>query len=72
MDDTIRKYSDASGLDETEAEQYRYWQSRPVHERLAEVVRLTEEYYAMKGEISPKLDKTVVRILRGGQDPDSD
>jgi hypothetical protein len=31
------------------ADQYRYWQSRPIHERLRAVWELTQEHYAMKG-----------------------
>ena len=40
MDKTIRRYTD---LDEMKADEYRYWQSRPVHERMdaaAELSRL--------------------------------
>lgn len=47
MDKTVRKYSD---FEEMKAEEYRYWQSRPVHERLAAVSELTQEHYALKGE----------------------
>jgi hypothetical protein len=47
MDWTIRKYTD---FDEMKADEYRYWQSRPVHERVAAVSELTQEQYAMKGE----------------------
>ena len=36
MDKTIRKYHD---FDEMKADEYRYWQSRPVHERIAAVSR---------------------------------
>jgi hypothetical protein len=31
------------------ADEYRRWQSRPVHERVAAVSELTQEEYAMKG-----------------------
>jgi hypothetical protein len=31
------------------ADEYRYWQSRPVHERVAAVSELTEEGYKLKG-----------------------
>ena len=48
MDKTIRKYTD---FDEMKADEYRYWQSRPVHERVAAVSELTQEHYAMKGEV---------------------
>ena len=43
MDKTIRRVTD---LDEQEAETYRYWQSRPVGERLIAVCELSEEAYA--------------------------
>jgi hypothetical protein len=43
MDKTIRRVVD---LDEQEAETYRYWQSRPVGERLIAVCELSEEAYA--------------------------
>ena len=46
MDKTIRRYTD---FEEMKADEYRYWQSRPVHERLAAVAELTEEGYRMKG-----------------------
>ena len=37
MDKTIRKYA---SFDEMKADEYRYWQSRPVHERVAAVTEL--------------------------------
>jgi hypothetical protein len=46
MDKTIRKYTD---FEEMKADEYRYWQSRPVHERVAAVSELTEEGYKLKG-----------------------
>jgi hypothetical protein len=46
MEKTIRKYSN---FDEMKADEYRYWQSRPVHERVAAVSDLTQEGYALKG-----------------------
>ena len=66
MDDTpitIRKYTD---LDEIKADEYRYWQSRPVHERVAAVSELTKEHYALKGEAPdvPRLQRTLVRFER--------
>jgi hypothetical protein len=66
MDKTIRKYSALSDLDELKAEEYRYWQSRPVHERIAAVSQLTQELYAMKGEATsvPRLERTLVRFER--------
>jgi hypothetical protein len=63
MDKTIRKYTD---FDEMKADEYRYWQSRPVHERVAAVSELTQEGYAMKGEAPdvPKLQRTLVHFER--------
>jgi hypothetical protein len=43
MDKTIRRVTD---LEEQQAETYRYWQSRPVGERLIAVVELSEAAYA--------------------------
>jgi len=45
MDKTIRKVTD---LEEQQAETYRYWQNRPVAERLAAVCELSEAAYAFK------------------------
>jgi hypothetical protein len=47
IDKTIRRYTD---FEEMKADEYRYWQSRPVHERLAAVSELTQEHYALNGE----------------------
>jgi hypothetical protein len=55
MDDapiTIRKYTD---FDEIKADEYRYWQSRPIWERVAAVSELTLDGYALKG-IQPEPD----------------
>ena len=63
MDKTIRRYTD---FEEMKADEYRYWQSRPVHERLAAVAELTEEGYRLKG-VGPdafRLQRTLVRFER--------
>jgi hypothetical protein len=63
MDKTIRKYSN---FDEMKADEYRYWQSRPVHERVAAVSELTVEGYTLKG-FKPdafRLQRTVVHFER--------
>ena len=63
MDKTIRKYSN---FDEMKADEYRYWQSRPVHERIAAVSELTEEGYKLKG-FKPdafRLHRTLVHFER--------
>lgn len=46
MDKTIRKYT---SFDEMKADEYRYWQSRPVHERMDAVEELVRTAYALKG-----------------------
>lgn len=43
MDKTIRRVTD---LEEQQAETYRYWQSRPVGERLIAVSELSQAAYA--------------------------
>lgn len=63
MDKTIRRYTD---FEEMKADEYRYWQSRPIHERWAAVAELTEEGYRMKG-LGPdafRLQRTLVRFER--------
>ena len=66
MDKTIRKYTGVATLDEIKADEYRYWQSRPVHERLAAVSEITQAQYAMRGEVPdpPRLERTIVRFER--------
>jgi hypothetical protein len=63
MDKTIRKYTN---FDEIKADEYRYWQSRPVHERMDAVSELTQAIYAMKGAAPdvPRLQRTLVRLQR--------
>ena len=45
MDPILRKYT---SFEEMKADEYRYWQSRPVHERMSAVAELTLSAYAMK------------------------
>lgn len=63
VDKTIRKYT---SFDEMKADEYRYWQSRPVHERVNAVSELTQEHYALKGAVPdvPRLQRTLVRFER--------
>lgn len=63
MEKTIRKYT---SFDEMKADEYRYWQSRPVYERVAAVSELTQEHYALKGEAPdvPRLQRTLVCFER--------
>jgi hypothetical protein len=66
MDDTPitwRKYTD---LDEMKADEYRYWQSRPAHERFDAVEEMIETAYALMGwkiepEV-PRLQRPFVRL----------
>jgi hypothetical protein len=46
MDKTIRKYTN---FDDMNADEYRYWQSRSVHERVTAVGQLAQEGYQLKG-----------------------
>ena len=48
MDKTIRIYSSQK---EMKADEYRYWQSRSVQERLAAVSEITLAMYSMKGAV---------------------
>jgi hypothetical protein len=65
MDDTmiVRKYA---SFDEMKADEYRYWQSRPAHERLDAVDEMIETAYLLKGwEIEPdvpRLQRPFVRL----------
>jgi hypothetical protein len=63
MDTTIRIYGSQK---EMKAEEYRYWQSRPVHERMDAVVEITLAIYAMKGAAAdvPRLQGPLVRLQR--------
>ena len=63
MERAVRKYID---FDAMKADEYRYWQSRPVHERVAAVSELTEEGYKLKG-LKPdafRLQRTLVHFQR--------
>ena len=63
MDKNIRKYT---SFDEMKADEYRYWQGRPLHERVDAVSELIREHYAMKGALPnvPRLQRTLVRFER--------
>jgi hypothetical protein len=63
MEPTIRKYS---SLDEMKADEYRYWQSRPAHERIDAAEEMIRDAYALKGwEMPPdvpRLQRPFVRL----------
>ena len=65
MDKTIRKYT---SLDEMKADEYRYWQSRPVHERMDAVEEMIRTAYELKGwemvPDVPRLQRPFVRLPR--------
>ncbi len=63
VDKSIRRYT---SFEEMKADEYRYWQSRPVYERLNAVSELTTEHYALKGTFRdvPRLQRTLVRFQR--------
>jgi len=46
MESILRKYTT---FDEMKADEYRYWQSRPVHERMDAVEEMIRTDYALKG-----------------------
>jgi hypothetical protein len=63
VDKTIRIYTSHK---EMKADEYRYWQSRPAHERMAAVAELTLAAYALKGTTLnvPRLQGPVVCLQR--------
>lgn len=58
MEKSIRKYTD---FGEMKADEYRYWQGRPVHERLDAVEEMVQTAYSLKGW---KLEPDVPRSQR--------
>ena len=66
VDKTIRKHASLAEMDEIKVQEYRYWQSRPIHERTDAVSELTQAMYAMKGASPdvPRLQRTLVRFER--------
>jgi hypothetical protein len=63
MEAVIRTYD---SLKEMKADEYRYWQSLPAHERLAAVAEMTLAAYAMKGTLPdvPRLQRSLVVVQR--------
>ena len=62
----IDRSFEITDFDEMKADEYRYWQSRPAHERLDAVEEMIETAYALKGwEIEPdvpRLQRPFVRL----------
>lgn len=63
MDKVFRKYK---SYEEMKLDEYRYWQSRPAHERMDAVSALTTAAYALKGITLdvPRLQGPLVRLPR--------
>jgi hypothetical protein len=63
MDKTIRVYASQK---EMKADEYRYWQSRPVHERMTAVAEIARAAYALKepGLDVRRLERTLVCLQR--------
>jgi hypothetical protein len=63
MEPTIRKYT---SFDEMKADEYRYWQSRPVHERMDAVEEINLTAHEIKGAVPepdvPRLQRPFVRL----------
>lgn len=63
MDKTVRRYG---SFEEMKADEYRYWQSRFVRERMDAVQELIRTAYALKGwEVGPnepRSERPFVRI----------
>jgi hypothetical protein len=63
METILRRYT---SFDEMKADEYRYWQSRPVHERMDAVEEMVLAAYALKGwEVEPdvpRLQRPFVRL----------
>lgn len=63
MEKTVRVFN---SFEEMKAEEYRYWQSRPVWERMKAVVELSRSLYGVKDSDAddPKLFRTVKVLIR--------
>lgn len=63
MDKSVRIYD---SLKEMKADEYRYWRSRPVHERMSAVAEITLSAYAMKEPARDvrRLQRTLVCLQR--------
>jgi len=63
MEKSVRKYSNT---EEMKADEYRYWQSRPAHERMRAVGEITLAAYAIKGPVPDvhRLQRTLICLQR--------
>jgi hypothetical protein len=61
MNPTIRKYS---SFEEMKADEYRYWQSRPAHERLDAVEEMIRTAYELKGwKLGLDVPRSQMRVI---------
>jgi len=60
---TLRKFASHK---EMKADEYRYWQSRPVQERMDAVSEITLAAYSLKGQVPDvqRLERVAVRLQR--------
>jgi hypothetical protein len=64
MDKTIHRFTN---FDEIKADEYRYWQSRPMHERLdaaAELSLMQYQWKDPKRDVHARLQRTLIRVQR--------
>jgi hypothetical protein len=63
MSSAIRVYNSFA---EMKADEFRYWQSRPVYERMDAVSEITRAVYAMKESLPdvPRLQRTIAVLPR--------
>jgi hypothetical protein len=64
MDKTFRRLT---SFDEMKAEEYRYWQSRPVSERVNAAAELSFSQFQWKEtarDVESRLQRTLVRVRR--------
>ena len=63
MDMSVHIYD---SLEEMKADEYRYWQSRPAHERLSATSEMSLSAYGMKESATnvPRLQRTLVVLQR--------
>jgi len=63
MDNSIRIYR---SHDEMKADEYRYWQSRPAHERMDAVAEMTVATYLLKEPATDvrRIQRTLVHLPR--------
>jgi hypothetical protein len=64
MERTLRIFTNRNDM---KAEEYRYWQSRPVHERMSAVTEITLTAYGLKGSANVPGLRTAPVVLQRPQ-----